>query len=245
MAFDQSTRNRLSRFVTDARTLLTEECTRQLQRTYGIDPASGELTDVERLSGISDAERQTAGLLRETAEHYQPGFAQLAPRARRETIERIVREQAFTVLNRLCALRMAEARGLLIESIAAGYQSRGFQLYARLAGSALGETGDAYRCYLFSLFDEFAVDLAVLFDRFSPAGRLFRVKRRCSGCSTWSTTPRSSRCGPRTRRSAGSTSTSTARKSARPCATPRPRRATAASWPCATSSSRRATWSSS
>jgi hypothetical protein len=173
MAFDQSTRNRLSRFVTDARALLTEECTRQLQRTYGIDPASGELTDVERLSGISDAERQTAGLLRETAEHYQPGFARLAPRARREIIERIVREQAFTVLNRLCALRMAEARGLLIESIAASYQSRGFQLYARLAGSALGETGDAYRCYLFSLFDEFAVDLAVLFDRFSPAGRLF------------------------------------------------------------------------
>jgi hypothetical protein len=37
----------------------------------------------------------------------------------------------------------------------------------------LGETGDAYRCYLFSLFDEFAVDLPVLFDRFSPQWRLF------------------------------------------------------------------------
>ena len=85
----------------------------------------------------------------------------------------IVREQAFTVLNRLVALRMMEARGLLLESIARGYQSRGFQLYQRLAGAALGETGDAYRCYLVSLFDEFALDLAVLFDRFSPQGRLF------------------------------------------------------------------------
>ena len=46
-----------------------------------------------------------------------------------------MREQAFTVLNRLCALRMAEARGLLIESMAKGYQSKGFQLYARLAGT--------------------------------------------------------------------------------------------------------------
>jgi len=42
-----------------------------------------------------------------------------------------------------------------------------------LAGPALGETGDAYRGYLFSVFDEFALDLAVLFDRFSPQGRLF------------------------------------------------------------------------
>jgi hypothetical protein len=76
-------------------------------------------------------------------------------------------------LNRLCALRMAEACELLIESIARGYQSDGFQLYIRLAGSSLGEIGDAYRNYLFSIFDEFAVDLPVLFDRFSPQGRLF------------------------------------------------------------------------
>jgi hypothetical protein len=173
MAFDQNTRKRLARFVGDARALLTEEFTRQLQRTYGIDPTSGEVTAVDRLAGISDAERQTAALLREMAEHYLPGFAQLPAKGRRDTIERIVREQAFTVLNRLCALRMAEARGLLIESIAAGYQSRGFQLYARLAGAALGETGDAYRTYLFSLFDQFAIDLPVLFDRFSPQCRLF------------------------------------------------------------------------
>ncbi|KPV49340.1 hypothetical protein SE17_33220, partial [Kouleothrix aurantiaca] len=173
MAFDQTTRNRLARFVGDARALLTEEFTRQLQRTYGIDPTSGEVTAVDRLAGISDAERQTAELLRETAEHYLPGFARTAAKSRRDTIERIVREQAFTVLNRLCALRMAEARGLLIESIAAGYQSRGFQLYARLAGAALGETGDAYRTYLFSLYDQFAIDLPALFDRFSPQGRLF------------------------------------------------------------------------
>ena len=37
----------------------------------------------------------------------------------------------------------------------------------------MGETGEAYRSYLFSLFDEFSLDLAVLFDRYSPQGRLF------------------------------------------------------------------------
>jgi hypothetical protein len=173
MAFDQTTRNRLARFVGDARALLTEECTRQLQLEYGMDPASGEVTDLDKLSRLNDAERETARLLRETLAHYETSVTGRGAKVRQEAIERIVREQAFTVLNRLCALRMAEARGLLIESVAAGYQSKGFQLYARLAGPALGETGDAYRCYLFSLFDEFAVDLAVLFDRFSPQGRLF------------------------------------------------------------------------
>ncbi len=38
MAFDQTTRNRLQRFVTDARTLLANEFTRQLQATYGMNP---------------------------------------------------------------------------------------------------------------------------------------------------------------------------------------------------------------
>jgi hypothetical protein len=173
MAFDQTTRNRLSRFVTDARTLLSDEFTRQLQHEFGLDPSSGEVTDLAKLGHLDDARRETAVLLRETMEHYLAGSDATGVKARREVLDRIVREQAFTVLNRLCALRMAEARGLLIESVARGYQSKGFQLYGRLAGTALGETGDAYRVYLFSIFDEFAVDLPVLFDRFSPEGRLF------------------------------------------------------------------------
>ena len=104
---------------------------------------------------------------------------------------------------------MAEARGLLIESVASGYQSKGFQLYARLAGTALGETGDAYRTYLFSIFDELAVDLPVLFDRYLPQGLFSRARRRCCASGARSTTPRLHRSGPRTRPSAGSTSTST------------------------------------
>jgi len=38
MPFDQPTRNRLARFVGEARSLLTEEFTRQLQNEYGMDP---------------------------------------------------------------------------------------------------------------------------------------------------------------------------------------------------------------
>ena len=169
MAFDQSTRNRLQRFVNDARRVLEEEFTRQLQRDFGLDPASGAVAELTSLRHINDAQRETARILRDTLAHYQAGGGADA----RQALDRIVREQAFTVLNRLAALRMAEARGLLVESVGNGFQAKGFQMYARVAGSGLGETGDAYRAYLFSVFDELSQDLPGLFDRFSPQGRLF------------------------------------------------------------------------
>jgi hypothetical protein len=170
MTFDAATRNRLQRFVSGARALLTEEFTRQLQIDYGIDPQSGAVAQLETMGYLDNVRRETGRILRTTLEHYR---ASSPGSETQDLLERIVREQAFTVLNRLAALRMAEARELVVESIANGYNSRGFQLYVRLAGTGLGETGDAYRCYLFSLFDEFALDLRVLFDRFSPMGRLF------------------------------------------------------------------------
>jgi hypothetical protein len=169
MAFDQPTRNRLQRFVTEARRTLEEEFTRQLQNDYGLDPVSGTASPLESLRHINDQQRETARILRDTLAHYCAS----SDTDTRAGLDRIVREQAFTVLNRLAALRMAEARGLLIESVGNGYQAKGFQLYARLVGTGLGETGDAYRVYLQSVFDEFALDLPGLFDRYSPQGRLF------------------------------------------------------------------------
>ena len=174
MAFDQTTRNRLQKFVGSARAILSEEFTRQLQATYGLDPKQGTVAEVSSLNHLDNRQRQTAHLLRETLAHYlatTPGKGE-ADRTK-QALDRIVREQAFTVLNRLGALRMAEARGFLLESIGKAHSSKGFQLYRQLAGASHGETGDAYRNYLFSLFDEFSLDLAVLFDRHSAQGRLF------------------------------------------------------------------------
>jgi len=57
MPFDQSTRNRLARFVGEARSLLSAEFTRQLQQEYGLDPANGAVTPLERLSALDDARR--------------------------------------------------------------------------------------------------------------------------------------------------------------------------------------------
>ncbi|GGP66828.1 BREX-1 system adenine-specific DNA-methyltransferase PglX [Shewanella saliphila] len=178
MAFDQSTRNRLNRFVADSRGLLATEFTRQLQATYGMNPITGEIANINSLAGLTPHQQETAQLLRDTFEHYLAANDHSKSKSKEKehrlaALDRIVREQAFTVLNRLAALRMSEARGFLTESLANGYDSKGFQLFHRIAGISLGETGEAYTHYLFSIFDEFALDLSVLFDRFSAQGRLF------------------------------------------------------------------------
>lgn len=174
MAFDKTTRNAPQKFVDRARRLLSEEFTRQLQATYGMDPKTGTVAELAALDHLDNQHFQTAEILRETLHHYLAVTQAKSEQLRtRQALERMVREQAFTVLNRLAALRMAEARGVLLESLAQGQASQGFQLYQMVAGPALGEVGDAYRHYLFSLCDEFSQDLAVLFDRHSPQGLLF------------------------------------------------------------------------
>lgn len=174
MAFDQATRNRLQKFVSESRNLLTEEFTRQLQSEFGMDPNTGDVAKTESLTHLNNHGRETAKILREMQIHYGTSLSAKSEKEKsKQTILRIIREQAFTVLNRLCALRMAEARGFSLESVSKGFQSQGFQLYKNIAGMALGGTGDAYRQFVFSLFDEFSTELAVLFDRNNSQGRLF------------------------------------------------------------------------
>jgi hypothetical protein len=174
MSFDQNTRNRLQKFVSDTRAILIEEFTRQLQSTYGMDPHNGGVAEIETLTNLDNNQRETAAILRDTLAHYVSSISAKSEKERtKQALDRIIREQAFTILNRLAALRMAEAREFLIESISKGFGSKGFQLYKNLSGTGLGETGEVYRCYLYSIFDEFTLDLAILFDRHSAKGRLF------------------------------------------------------------------------
>ena len=173
MAFDDSTRGRLQRFVGFARGILGEEFTRQLQQIYGLDPTTGEVANIDELSHLDDQRLETARILRQVMDHYLATETSDGEAARITVLDRIVREQAFTILNRLAALRMMEARGILIESVGNGHLSKGFQLYQRMANGALGGTGETYHNFLLSLFDLFAVDLPGLFDRYAPQSRLF------------------------------------------------------------------------
>ena len=175
MAFDQSTRNLLANLVSECRRLLSAEFTAKLQELYGIQP-TGEVADVASLTQLTDEQREVARLLRERIAHIQAGLTAGGAKpeaAARDAVQRVIREQAFTVLNRLAALRLCEERGIVLECVRQGVNSEGFQLFRQSAGSALGDNHETYVAYLHCLFDDLAQDLGVLFDRFSPMALLF------------------------------------------------------------------------
>jgi hypothetical protein len=171
MAFDTTTRNRLASFVAAARGLIADEFTEQFQSLYGIS-ATGDIAPLDRLSHLDEEGLGIAARLRERIDYLIKNHPHDRDGAK-VAVARLAREQAFTVLNRLAAVRMTEKRGIIVESVGKGYQSKGFKVFETVAGSALGDTYHRYRCYLFCLFDELAVDLGVLFSRRSLQSLIF------------------------------------------------------------------------
>ena len=172
MPFDNSTRNRLQRLVSDCRDLLTREFDAKLKEIYGIYADEGRVLDLEKLATLDDEKLRVASLLRERINHLASSGGG-TPAAISEAVKRLLREQAFTVLNRFAALRMAEERGIIVESVGGGLNSKGFKTYSEVAHSGLGSAYERYRVFLGCMFDEMAVDLGVLFDRRSSYGLLF------------------------------------------------------------------------
>ncbi len=182
MSFDKPTRTALARMVADCRRLLVADLQDQLQRTYGLQP-EGTVLPLESLRHLDDRSRDVARALRAWQQHLAaqevsgpegaPGGARLEQSRRQAAFQAMALRTAFAVLNRLAALRLAEERGLVLESVRRGLESEGFQLFERLAGDALGGRGPAYRTYLERVGDELAVDLGTLFDRRAPHSLLF------------------------------------------------------------------------
>lgn len=172
MSFDRDTRNKLGRMVAEARRHLVSDATDSLRR-LGLQD-DGTVVPFSALGGLSDAERTASEALRELLTHFaaQEPDGSDAVRAR-SAHGRLVREIGFTTLNRLVALRMAEERGLIIESVRHGMAAAGFQLFERIANGGLGSRAQAYRAYLECLYDELALDLPSLFSRAGPESQAF------------------------------------------------------------------------
>ncbi len=150
----ESERNALNKVVGKLRSSLTDELRRALEGTYGIR-GSGEPEDESRLTLTpeqSESRQELIGLWRALG-----GRTDL-----------LVREAAFTHTNRLIAIRVAEALGLIPESIVQGRRSSGFRQLLEVA-PLLGSDDDAgYWTYLQICGDELAHDIPRLFDPRNP-----------------------------------------------------------------------------
>lgn len=175
MSLSQGVRNKIKSFVQAAKKLLMSEFETQLQQFYGIRP-NGTCLLVEELTSRDASVIETARLLRQRLQYLESTIAGENKAA--EAVRQLVREQAFTILNRFAALRMSEERNIIRESIRNGYNSEGFLVYDQLTGGA--KTADQftrYKWYIGHVFDELAIDLPAVFDRFSPYALLFPSER--------------------------------------------------------------------
>jgi hypothetical protein len=83
-------------------------------------------------------------------------------------VGRLIREAAFTHLNRLVAIRVAEAIDLLAPSLAQGRASQGFRDMLEVAPLLAADATGGYWIYLRLCGDELAADDPVLFDPRNP-----------------------------------------------------------------------------
>ena len=162
----------LERFVSTAKNLLMENVTQMLQQHYGIW-ADGHSIPVEQLPNQDTDNIHTARMLRERLKHLLAALPEEKAEKEKLAVGQLISEQAFTQLNRFCALRMCEERDLILESIRGGYDSVGFQSYDAIASQVTAPKYERYKWYLHSIFDELSVELPAVFDRFSPYGLVF------------------------------------------------------------------------
>lgn len=154
-SLDPGERGALRSIVAEMRTILTRELRRSLDGTFGIRAGADEPEDPSRLRLGPDELEARAELL--------GVWDALSRRA-----DLVVREAAFTHVNRLISIRVAEAIGLLPESLGQGRRSAGFRQLLEVA-PLLGSDDDAgYWTYLQLCGDELAHDVPRLFDPRNP-----------------------------------------------------------------------------
>jgi len=159
-----------------ARDLLTREARELLEGTYGLY-ADGRLDPPEKLPQVRD-DPETGEtyhrLARFLADEEDAGLS--GP----EAADKLVKEVAFTHLNRLVAFKMMEARALIRGTVDKGTESNGFKFYladpAHATDLARYERGDAdaaYRHFLLWQSAQIAQEVQVLFDPDTLPSRLF------------------------------------------------------------------------
>lgn len=169
---DQELRNALRNAVNQLRRVLEESAYEQLESTYGI-LKDGTLIPPQQVPPLLAPEARRRRDEIEAAVRHE--FEMLRGKDRwAGAVEKFARESAFTLLNRLAALKLMERRGLVPECVSRGAESQGFRDFRDVAPSlAQAQADGGYRLFLELLFDDVAGEVRVLFDRTLPPSHLF------------------------------------------------------------------------
>lgn len=181
---DSATRSSLHDLTLEARRLLSTEIQGLLEGVYGLSP-DGRLEPQDRLPAVqelSEARETRSRLEQHLADEAEAGIK------RAEAVDKLVKETAYTHLNRLVAFKMLEARGLIRGTINRHHDSNGFKFHLteneedheRYASGDLpknaleeGPRDVAYRRFLLDQCRRLVGEIRFLFDPDDLASRLF------------------------------------------------------------------------
>lgn len=178
---NQEIRNRLRNVVTQCRKLLEDSVTQDLEGKFGIFARNGQVTADPNapMTHLTEEERGARRDILDHLEHIKArGFKS------KDALDQLIREIAFTHLNRFCAYKMMEAREVYVggqkfrEAVSRGVDSNGVKFYLadhpedlRLFNT--GHQDIAYRRYLDWLGGLLSEEIGVLFNPNDPANRLY------------------------------------------------------------------------
>ena len=178
---DQEIRNKLRNVVTRCRRLLEDDTRDALEGKFGIFAKKDHVTadPNAKMTHLSDEEQVAR---KDILDH----FAHIKARGfkPKDALDQLVREIAFTHLNRLCAYKMMEAREVYVggqkfrEVVSRGVNSNGVKFYLaeHEEDERLYNTGHqdvAYRNFLDWLGGALSDEIGVLFNPNDPANRLY------------------------------------------------------------------------
>jgi hypothetical protein len=184
---DQAIRNKLRNVVTQCRKLLEEAVSQVLQGQFGIyGSAKKDEVHVEDESRMKNLSGEDVGYRRDILAHLE--HIEALGYKSKDALAQLLREIAFTHLNRLCAYKVMEAREVWVggqrfrEAVSRSLKSQGFQFY--LADHPedkkrfdSGHQDVAYRHFLDWLGALLSEEIGVLFSPNDPANRLFPPQR--------------------------------------------------------------------
>jgi len=178
---DQATRNTLRNVVTQCRKLLEDATSEALQGRFGIYTVGRKAeVKVEDESSMGHLSEEDCLCRRDLVDHFE--HIQVVGFKPQDALEQLVREIAFTHLNRLCAYKMMESRDLIREAISRGHKSQGFIFYLaeHPEDEKLHNTGHqhvVYCRYLDWLGGTLSEEIGVLFSPNDSANRIYPPQR--------------------------------------------------------------------
>ena len=130
---NQEIRNKLRNVVTQCRKLLEDSVSQELEGKYGIFAKKDQVTadPNAKMSHLTEEEQVAR---KDILDHF--GHIKARGFKPKEALDQLVREIAFTHLNRLCAYKMMEAREVYVggqkfrEAVSRGINSNGVKFYS-------------------------------------------------------------------------------------------------------------------